>query len=245
MSIQSIIEDWKKNTLEELSHYPEAHSGDTKQIVKLIDLGFLTVNTQYGRVNSGPKPLDFDLYIQCGIDVADLRESGEIVSERLDQQDTAETKALYKKRGGKFGKQTAVLHTERAYVCGYMTKPDAFLLWSLLNLTDKVCLLSEDLGIPVTYTATETQQKHAQKYALSNWKKWGVIDRMSKQFLKPFTFVISSSPEYTGSLEKKIGKKLAAEYTFVQCFDPVHGREADKHLFPSVFECLKKIKSMK
>jgi hypothetical protein len=224
---------WKANSLKAIADYPEASPADIKMICRIIDLGFLTLSSQYGRTHKGPKPLNPLLYSKVGLEISDKIKNGEITSERKDQLDSRNVNEAYKAQGGKFATERATLHTERAYISGYMRRKQAYLLWNAINQTDKVCLL-EGMYIPVTYSSVNYKPE-------TQLNEWDVSEELTGQIFPETSIGSAHRSGGKRDLEQYVGKSRLSEFVHVTCFDPVHGRSADKSLFPLVIQILENI----
>ena len=154
--------------------------------------------------------------------VAEGRVPADLVAWRAAACDAAE----YRRRGGKLlpGPRGRG-YTERAYVTGYMPYRLASFAWFFANLTDKVCVL-EDRGIPVTYGSC-FEVEHAGVPADLPFP----ATRVSAD--------VSTPVECRREL-KRLEREQGEPYTFVQFFDPTHGRPARASLYPDVVRCLQK-----
>lgn len=132
----------------------------------------------------------------------------------------------YVKRGGKYTKD--IEYTERAYVTGFIPTRIAGMMWYYMNLTDKVCLV-KNYAIPVTYGACFQHESHPPN--------------ISKDLPYPATRINASvsQPDLASEL-KSLKEENGEQYTYIQCFDPVHGREARSNLYIDVITCLEKCK---
>ena len=214
-----VRESWKRKIRTDLESYKDWPGEPLKNLVlfdRMIDLGFLPINSQEGLV-SGLLPADLVLWRKTGCE-----------------------KSEYKKQGGKFLPKTQGReNSERAYVTGFIPKRIATYAWYFANLTDKVCILGtfkksavknsencENYEIPVTYNCC-FEIEHG-----------GVPSNLPF----PATRIIASGNasdlvETMKQLKKDDGGET---YSFIQFFDPTHGRHARTNLFPEVIGFLQK-----
>ena len=214
------VDAYKRQVLSEISSYTES-AAVRGQILAMNDLGLRTVNSQYGRRIFGKRPLDPKLFAVCSEEAAD---------DPADTQGFGPAAALYAARGGRFGRgKDVLLHTERAFVSGYMEPERARALWAELNKTDAAVCLVNDLGIPVTYrsyTMGPTLRRfyrHDEAVLSSYDASHGVLHPMS---------ILSAN--------SKVDMEGMEGMVSVSVFDPVHGRAARTGLFPTVIASLKK-----
>ena len=130
--MEAAKEAWKEHMRKEMQPYMNWGGLPGKSIPffdKMIERGFFTILSQEGHVETGPKPLDHDLFRLSGCD---------------DDK--------YRKANGKYSSmQNKVLVTERAFVTGFMPLKQAKRFSYFLNLTDKVAIVDAIGTIPVTY----------------------------------------------------------------------------------------------
>lgn len=129
----------------------------------------------------------------------------------------------YSAKGGRFG-PLGTRYSERAYVCGLMPEALALRFSYFLNLTDKVAIVDSMGGIPVTYADCFE----------------GVKGVTPPKGISPGTWITAEVQQSDIVHDKgKLSSALGGQaISFVQCFDPKHGRAARRALYPDVVRSL-------
>jgi hypothetical protein len=206
----TIPEAWKRRLRSDLEQY-EHFDGEPRKSLghfdRMVDLGFLPVNSQEGFVSGQRVPTDLAMWRAAKYCSANGGDAPEYKSRGV-------TSFLPSSRGSEY--------TERAYVTGFMPRRLATYAWAYVNLTDKVCVL-EDYGVPVTYAGC-----------------FGV-DHGGVPADMPFPGTrITATCSHKMAELKRLEKEGGEPYSFVQFFDPTHGRAARAALYPDVIKCLRK-----
>ena len=197
-------------------------SSTTKSLLRQINkLGFITTHHQDGFAKIGNVPNDVREYISATKHIAQemgLNETPDKVDEETTRQIEAKRQRVYR-RGFHRG---PILH-QRASVTGYVRRELAQKLHFHLNMTDKVCIVQSEEGIPTKYSLDTVpsfnQQPHPQYLSKNMFTP--ISTSLSVRFDGPI------DPLVTMMNDPKIGADLLQkQYVLVQCFDPQHGRKA-------------------
>jgi hypothetical protein len=214
---QPVVDKWKHRITKDLTSFGMPDS--VPFFHRMADLQFFTTESQDGKVDRGPLPLDFSLYTDV---------STAIMKRKKDPKKTFTELVhdMYQARGGRFAAKPQVTMTERAYLIGFMPPDVAELFHYLVNLsTDLVCVCSNKPSVPMTYDL-------GSMYVFSNdHPLYGKIHGGTKLKLQPSFRRLWAS----GVLPKEISKLEQ-----VMVFDPRHGRAAQRHMYPLASRCLEK-----
>jgi hypothetical protein len=214
---QPVVDKWKREITKQstcfkmLSSVPFFH--------RMADLRFYTTESQDGKVNRGPLPLDFELYTEVSADMMKRRrDPAKTFAERIDE--------IYLARGGRFSPKPQVTMTERAYVMGYLPPDLAVVFHYVVNRsTDLVCVCSNMPYIPLTFDL-DSSIMFGRDHPL-----YGNIHDLTKFITQP-KFGYERVPEEIEKLKR------------VMLIDMRHGRAASHHLYPVVIRCLERANAM-
>lgn len=223
-----------------------------KHFVAMAKLGFLTGNSQEGRMEVNPEiPSDSIVLARAigggGADESD-DEGADEGDDEGDDEDSNEDgneswRDMLRKKfaalGGQYLPNDTGIPTmsERAYVQGMTTEKIAFLLVHFLNKTDKVAFI-DGHGIPITY-----------QHANNVWPMYKMIPREVPATTR-LPVIIGEYDEnsaenqlrsdYVDALQRGAPHLSLDGIVCVTCFDPRHGRAASAvdGLYPAVIAAL-------
>jgi hypothetical protein len=158
-------------------------------------------------------------------------ETPDKVDEETTRQLEAKRQRLYR-RGFHRG---PILH-QRASLTGYIRRELAQRLHFHLNMTDKVCIVQSDEGIPTKYSFDTVPSKQPHPQYLSKNMFTPISTSLSVRSEGPI------DPLVTMMNDPKIGADvLQKQYVLVNCFDPQHGRKvvSETGLFQDIITVLK------